>query len=73
MNGPVSCRALLNQMAPEHKFATAAKLCQDVMAGFADEALPLDRAPEVLHDALAILASREIKAGLFVSSNVPVL
>lgn len=48
-------------MAPEHKFATAARLCQEVLAGFAEGNLPLTSAPEVLHDALIILASKEIK------------
>ena len=57
----LGCRALLKHMAPEHKFATTAKLSQDVLAGFADGALPLDRAPEVLRDCLNILASKDIK------------
>ncbi len=48
-------------MAPEHKFATAARLCSDVLSGFADGLLPLDTAPEVLRDALHILASKDVK------------
>ena len=48
-------------MAPEHRFATAARLCSEVLAGFADGALPLDGAAEVLRDALHALASKDIK------------
>ncbi len=48
-------------MAPEHKFATSARLCSEVLAGFADGALPLDSAAEVLRDALHILASKDVK------------
>jgi len=55
-------RALLRRMAPEHKFATAARLCSEVLSGFAEGTLPLDTASEVLHDALSILASKDIKA-----------
>lgn len=58
----VHYRALLAQMAPEHKFATAAKLCQDILGGFADNSLRLNDASEVLRDSLTILASKEIKA-----------
>ncbi len=59
--------ALLRRMAPEHKFATSARLCSEVLAAFAEGALPLDAAGEVLRDALRILASRDIwvrRAGL---------
>ena len=48
-------------MAPEHKFATAAKLCSEVLGGVADGALPLSACEEVLGDALRCLACREIK------------
>lgn len=48
-------------MAPEHKFATAAKLCSEVLTGFADSQLSLTHTQEVLRDALAILACKEIK------------
>ena len=58
------CRILLNQMAPEHKFATAAKLCQDILGGFADQSFDLMEASEVLRDALTILSSKEIKVSL---------
>ena len=54
-------RTLLRRMAPEHKFATSARLCSEVLAGFADGALPLDSAAEVLRDALHILASKDVK------------
>lgn len=62
------CRTLLSRMAPEHKFATAAKLCSEVLGGVADGALPLSACEEVLGDALRCLACREIK----VSSCHPV-
>ena len=58
------CRTLLKRMAPEHKFATAARLCSEVLSGFADGALSLGAAPEVLRDALHILASKDVKVGL---------
>ena len=58
------CRTLLRRMAPEHKFATAARLCSEVLAGFADGVLSLGAAPEVLRDALHILASKDIKVAL---------
>lgn len=48
-------------MAPEHRFATAAKLCGEVLAGFNDEVLTLHREGQVLRDALHILASKDIK------------
>ena len=50
-------------MAPEHKFATAAKLCADVLGGAADGALDLEAEPsaEVLGDALRLLACKHIK------------
>ncbi len=51
------------RMSPEHKFATAARLCQEVLGGAADGALPLDEGGEVLGDALRILACKEIKVG----------
>ena len=57
------CRTLLKRMAPEHKFATAARLCSEVLSGFADGALSLGGAPEVLRDALHILASKDVKVG----------
>ena len=49
-------------MAPEHKFASAAKICSEVLTAFADSLLPLEQAQEVLRDSLSILASKEIKA-----------
>lgn len=48
-------------MAPEHKFATAAKLCGEVLGGVADGLLPLEQCEEVLGDALRCLASKDIK------------
>lgn len=59
----MGCRALLSRMTPEHKFATAARLCQEVLGGAADGALPLEECQEVLGDALRILACKEIKVG----------
>ena len=56
-----ACRALLQRMAPEHKFATAAKLCGEVLGGVADGLLPLEQCQEVLGDALRCLASKDIK------------
>ena len=56
-------RALLQRMAPEHKFATAAKLCGEVLGGVADGLLPLHQCEEVLGDALRCLASKDIKVG----------
>lgn len=57
-------------MAPEHKFATAARLCSEVLSGFAEGTLPLDAAAEVLRDALHILASKDIKVRcLFLSPH----
>jgi condensin-2 complex subunit D3 len=55
--------ALLRHMSPEHKFATAAKLCTEVLAGVADGLLPLPECEEVLGDALRVLAAKEIKVG----------
>ena len=51
-------------MAPEHKFATAAKLCGEVLGGVADGLLPLHQCEEVLGDALRCLASKDIKVTL---------
>ena len=48
-------------MVPEHKFATAAKLCGEVLGGVADGLLPLRQCEEVLGDALRCLASKDIK------------
>ena len=48
-------------MVPEHKFATAAKLCGEVLGGVADGLLPLEECEEVLGDALRCLASKDIK------------
>lgn len=52
-------------MAPEHKFATAAKLCGEVLGGVADGLLPLEQCEEVLGDALRCLASKDIKVNAF--------
>ena len=49
-------------MAPEHKFATSARLCSEVLAAFAEGAVALADAGEVLRDALHILACRDIRA-----------
>ena len=54
-------RALLQRMAPEHKFSTAAKLCADVLGGAADGGLDLTAAAEVVGDALRLLASKHMK------------
>jgi hypothetical protein len=59
--GAAVCRALLRRMAPEHKFATAARLCSEVLTGFAEGTLALDAGAEVLRDALHVLASKDIK------------
>ena len=48
-------------MAPEHKFATSARLCQEVLSGAADGALPLSECSEVIGDALRVLSSNAIK------------
>ncbi len=58
----LSCRALLQRMAPEHVFSTAAKLCADVLGGAADGGLDLAAAGEVVGDALRLLASKHMKA-----------
>lgn len=60
--GFASRRALLARMAAEHKFATSARLCSEVLAAFAEGAVPLADAGEVLRDALHILACRDIRA-----------
>eukprot|EP00884_Botryococcus_braunii_P006340 jgi/Botrbrau1/15707/Bobra.4_1s0080.1 len=57
-------KALLHKLAPEHKFATAAKLCGEVLAGFAEGTYALSEAPEVLRDALCILSWPEIKVNV---------
>ena len=67
------CRALLRRMAPEHKFATAARLCSEVLSGFAEGTLPLDSAAEVLRDALNILASKDIKVHPGPTSSCPLM
>ncbi|KAK9803508.1 hypothetical protein WJX73_000161 [Symbiochloris irregularis] len=55
-------KALLTRMAPEHKFETAARLSKDVVGAFCEGgSLSLQEAPEVLRDALSILASPHIK------------
>lgn len=64
-------RALLRRMAPEHKFATMAKLCQEVLGGAADGTLPLEEAEEVLCDSLRILASKHIKVCISPVMNPP--
>ena len=62
-------RALLQRMAPEHKFATAAKLCGEVLGGVADGLLPLGQCEEVLGDALRCLASKDIKVTVHTCST----
>jgi hypothetical protein len=59
----IFCRALLQRLAPEHKFATAAKLCGEVVAGFAEGTYAVSEASEVLRDALCILSWPEIRVG----------
>lgn len=51
-------------MVPEHKFATAARLCQEILGGAADGALPLNEpsAAEVVRDALHVLSCSDIVA-----------
>lgn len=63
--------ALLSHMSAEHKFSTAAKLCNEVLAGVADGLLPLEECGEVLRDALHILASKDIKASVCVGGGHP--
>ena len=48
-------------MAPEHKFATSARLCQEVLGAAADGALPLSECSEVIGDALRVLSCKAIK------------
>jgi len=48
-------------MAPEHKFATSARLCQDILGAAADGALPLSECSEVIGDALRVLSCKGIK------------
>ena len=63
------CRLLLQQMAPEHRFETGARLTREVVAAFCDGALSLQESPEVLHDALAILGSKDIKVRFWLWSR----
>ncbi|KAL6773776.1 hypothetical protein ACKKBG_A22455 [Auxenochlorella protothecoides x Auxenochlorella symbiontica] len=55
--------ALLRSMTPEHRFASAARLTAEVLAGAADGALPLSApgAAEVLGDALRALGSPDMR------------
>ena len=48
-------------MAPEHRFETGARLTREVVAAFCDGGLSLQESPEVLHDALIILAHKDLK------------
>lgn len=48
-------------MAPEHKFATAARLTSEILATVGEGSLSLPACSEVLSDALRILASPAIK------------
>ncbi len=52
---------LLKHMAPEHRFATSAKLCSEVLGGVVDGLLGLPACEEVLGDTLRILASPHMK------------
>eukprot|EP01105_Mastigella_eilhardi_P021256 TRINITY_DN5134_c0_g2_i5.p1 TRINITY_DN5134_c0_g2~~TRINITY_DN5134_c0_g2_i5.p1 ORF type:complete len:1008 (+),score=249.84 TRINITY_DN5134_c0_g2_i5:1158-4181(+) len=52
---------MLSNMSAEHKLLSVDKLSTDVLSGVADGALPLPQAQDVLHDALMILSSKEIK------------
>ena len=54
-------RSLLKHMAPEHRFATSAKLCSEVLGGVVDGLLSMPACEEVLGDALRILASPHMK------------
>ncbi|EIE24970.1 hypothetical protein COCSUDRAFT_83663 [Coccomyxa subellipsoidea C-169] len=56
-------RALLRRMAPEHKFASAARLCSEVLSGFAEGTLPLDGAAEVASARGGAAAADEEEAG----------
>jgi condensin-2 complex subunit D3 len=53
--------SLLRRMAPEHKFAVAARLCTDVLAKFVSGDLAVGECAEVMRDTLWILSSQEIK------------
>ncbi|GAQ85855.1 condensin complex subunit 1 [Klebsormidium nitens] len=55
--------ALLAAMAPEHRFATTAKLCAEILGGVAEGALALPACAGVLLDALTVVASKAIRAG----------
>lgn len=48
-------------MQPEHKFATATKLCHEVLQAVADGVIELGEGQSVLGDALAVLACKDIK------------
>ena len=57
-------RGLLSKMSDEQRLQCTSKLCQEVLAAVPDGTLALDPATKqqpVLADALALLASREIK------------
>jgi hypothetical protein len=51
-------------MAPEHKFATSARLCQEILGATADGALPLSECAEVIGDALRVLSCKTIKVAV---------
>jgi condensin-2 complex subunit D3 len=53
-------RALLRAMSPEHRLATAAKLCAEVLVPCAEGVLALPACDEVLVDALSALAAKEM-------------
>jgi len=53
--------SLLRRMAPEHKFAVAARLCTDVLSKFVSGDLAVGECAEVMRDTLWILSSQEIK------------
>ena len=54
-------RLLLQQMAPEHRFETGARLTREVLAAFCGGCLSVQESPEVLHDTLAILGSKDLQ------------
>eukprot|EP00873_Tetraselmis_striata_P004786 jgi/Tetstr1/425050/TSEL_015515.t1 len=56
-----AAQVLLSHMQPEHKFATATKLCHEVLAAVTEGSIALEEGEAVLADALAILAFKEIK------------
>ena len=65
----LSCRSLIRRMAPEHKFATSARLCHELLGGVARGSLSLSEASEVVGDALRILSSKSIRVSSSKNAN----